>query len=122
MSVSEDYNVHGLAELAFDQVAGIALREYEAGAVGAGGDAGCGPLDVVNHADVHVFHRDDPGGISQAVAGFRGVFVTPYRQHRRQGFQVVQHSNALQVAAVENQINTGKGPENGVGQVATAAG
>lgn len=122
VGVAEEDDVDGFAELAGEGFRALTLGQDEAGAIGGGGDPGAGPLDVVDHADGHVFEVDDAGGVGQAAAGFHGVFVAAYGQHGGDGLEVVEDAEALEVAAVEDQVDAGQGLQDPLGQVAAAAG
>ena len=86
------------------------------------GDSGAGPLDVVDHADGDGASVDDAGGVGQAAALLHRVFVATDSEDRGDGFKVVEDAEALQVAAVEDEVNAVEGLHYLVRQVAPAAG
>ena len=76
----------------------------------------------MNHADGDAPGMDDPRGVRQPLARLPGILVAPHRQNRGDGLQVVEDAQALQVAAVQDEINTVEDAQHYFGQVAAAAG
>ena len=85
--------------------ADLPFRQHQAGPVAGGGDLRPRPLDVVNHAYGDTACVDHPHGVGQPVARLAGVLVAPHRQHRRDRLQVVENAQALQIAAVQDEVN-----------------
>ena len=121
VGVAEENYVYGLAEFPEQGFGGFAFGKDEAGAVAGGGDFGAWPLDVVNHADGDGSGVDYAGGVGEAVAFLNGVFVATDGEDRGDDLEVVEDAEAFEVAAVQDEVNSGEGLQHFVRQVAATA-
>ena len=114
VGVAEEDYVYGLAEFPAQGFGGLALGEDEAGSVRGGGNLGAGPLDVVDHADGDGSSVDYAGGVGEAVALLHRVFVAADGEYGGDGLEVVEDAEALEIAAVEDQVNALQGLQDRV--------